>query len=210
MRVRIRLPRTRAERFATGISLIFVGVLLFLVAGKLGGRLENTCNIDDVASLEYLKNSSLIEGQNVITGEITKNNFLGSFDTGNLLEEPEYYCFISTKKHGIVTVNITNQEQINTLKNIEAGSDETVPLAATVVIIDTKQKQMAKIALVNKVGCSQEQADKAMNGCILKNSSAKPKNTTNVFNSFALLTCVLGAVMFVPEIINLINKIREQ
>lgn len=117
---------------------------------------------------------------------------------------------LKQKNQVIITVNITNQEQIDTIKSIQDGSDKTLPLDTIVSEMGSKQKEMARIVLVNRIGCSEKEAETAMSGYILKNSDEKPKNTLNRFNVIALVSFVFCVLMFLPDMINFISRIRER
>ena len=201
---KFHFPKTKYERAAFGILLLFNGIVMLILGMAVDRGRANAKTIDDILSVADMHKSA------VIGGEITKDNLIGMFDTGNLLAQKEYYCFVKTENQVIITVNIPNQEQIDTIKSIQDGSDKTLPLETIVSEMGSKQKDMARIVLVNRIGCSEEEAETAMSGYILKNSNEKPKNTLNRFKFIAFSSFVCCVLVFLPDIINLISRIRTR
>lgn len=87
-------PKTKYERVAMGILLLFNGIIMLILGMAADGGRANAKTIDDILSVADMHKSA------VIGGEITKDNLIGMFDTGNFLAQKEYYCFVKTKKSG--------------------------------------------------------------------------------------------------------------
>ncbi len=83
---RFHFPKTKYERAAFGILLLFNGIIMLILGMAVDRGRANAKTIDDILSVADMQKSA------VIGGEITKDNLIGMFDTGNLLAQKEYYC----------------------------------------------------------------------------------------------------------------------
>lgn len=180
------------------IFLMILGIALFLVGFvHVVSRWSSTCSLDDISSAD-------IYGETEINGEITNENLLGGFSTGGMFVDPEYFYFVALQNGGIVTVKVTDKDQIGTLQSIIDGNDGTLQLSASIAVMGSNERSMAVDSVKSLGICKENEVDIVLSPYILQNYTGKSNLGTNMLFAIATVFFLVGFLLLLPEISDLI------